>query len=145
MKKRERVLTLVEKVSDWNLMREEIGLKRETLELWRIGREKGREDMVVDMANVMATTPKPKSTRNLEIDRLKMVSFSPFHSNQAIAVIERLLIIGMEPKLIPNVYQIKWINGELTSPFRFLLPLHITRVQMDCDLCTNVFVHLSQY
>jgi hypothetical protein len=40
-------------VSDWNEMREEIGLKRETLELWRlIGREKGSEEeivVVVDM------------------------------------------------------------------------------------------------
>jgi hypothetical protein len=47
------VLTFVDKVNDWNEMREEIELKKETLELWRlIGREKGSEEeivVVVDM------------------------------------------------------------------------------------------------
>lgn len=47
-----RVVTFVGRVNGWNGTLEEIGLKRETLELWRKGREKGREEIVVDMAIV---------------------------------------------------------------------------------------------
>lgn len=51
--------------NDWNGMEEESGLKRETLELWRRGGEKGREEMVVDIA----ATPTPDWKRcNPEID-----------------------------------------------------------------------------
>jgi len=34
---------------DWDGLGEEGGLKRVTLEFWRRGREKGREEMVVDI------------------------------------------------------------------------------------------------
>jgi hypothetical protein len=57
------VLTFVDKVSDWNEMREEIGLKKETLELWRlIGREKGSEEeiVVVDMDMVIGYNTKTR-------------------------------------------------------------------------------------
>jgi hypothetical protein len=55
------VLTFVDKVNDWNEMREEIELKKETLELWRlIGREKGSEEeiVVVDMDMVIGYNTK---------------------------------------------------------------------------------------
>ena len=35
--------------ADWDGIEEEGGLKRVTLEFWRSGREKGREEMVVDI------------------------------------------------------------------------------------------------
>lgn len=44
------MITSAGRVNDWNGMLEEIELKRETLELWRRGKEKGREEIVVDMA-----------------------------------------------------------------------------------------------
>jgi hypothetical protein len=56
-------------VSDWNEMREEIELKKETLELWRlIGREKGSEEeiVVVDMDMVIGY-----NTKTSLIDELK--------------------------------------------------------------------------
>lgn len=53
--KRERALTIVERVCKG--MRGESGLKRETLELWRRGREKGREEVVVvDMVTTVTPT-----------------------------------------------------------------------------------------
>jgi hypothetical protein len=57
------VLTFVDKVNDWNEMREEIELKKETLELWRlIGREKGSEEeiVVVDMDMVIGYNTKTR-------------------------------------------------------------------------------------
>jgi hypothetical protein len=63
------VLTFVDKVNDWNEMREEIELKKETLELWRlIGREKGSEEeiVVVDMDMVIGY-----NTKTSLIDELK--------------------------------------------------------------------------
>jgi hypothetical protein len=63
------VLTFVDKVNDWNEMREEIELKKETLELWRlIGREKGSEEeiVVVDMDMVIGY-----NTKTRLIDELK--------------------------------------------------------------------------
>lgn len=57
---REREITLVGKVNDWNGKREEVELRRETLGLWlwlwRREKEKGREEDIVVVVDIAAST-----------------------------------------------------------------------------------------
>lgn len=83
--------------NDWNGMEEESGLKRETLELWRRGGEKGREEMVVDIA----ATPTPDWKRcNPEIDEKGSFHYAsqPTINHNYSTLSPSYHWIGLEPK-----------------------------------------------